>query len=227
MCIWNRDNTPPNHVDRDKVGRLISNHFYNTEDGCHRATNTNSFEPLRCHRLIVHWMICHRKQDKQQSCPSQTHDQQNQTQHQTVVRGASSSHLIQRYIHHRALLTNRWLLRKQEITYRSCMTSHDVSQRLIRAGLCSIAKIHCEEKLQGATKKSKKREHSSWEQQFGTRGPKLFLSKCLEQVLKFALTVLKYTQCKCAIAALHLKKQQALHAFVQFWRILEFNLHLH
>lgn len=35
--------------------------FYNVENECHIATNTNSFEPLRCHSLIVPWMICHRK----------------------------------------------------------------------------------------------------------------------------------------------------------------------
>lgn len=49
--------------------------IFNVENECHIATNTNSFEPLRCHSLIVPWMICHRKQDKQQPCPLQTHNQ--------------------------------------------------------------------------------------------------------------------------------------------------------
>lgn len=42
---------------------------FNAENECHRDTNTNSFEPLRCHSLIVPWTICHRKQDKHQPCP--------------------------------------------------------------------------------------------------------------------------------------------------------------
>lgn len=116
-----------------------------------------------------------------------------------IVWGAPSSHLIQRYIQHRALPVNPWLLHSN--AGNNLLLVHDPHMMRLRLepGCCSTAK---------KVIVKRKGEQSSWEQKFGAL-TFLVQRTWTRKLLKLVLSVLKCTHCKCVIECFALEASSA------------------